>query len=223
MHAGQVVGVLAVQNRTARGYGEDEVEALQIIAIVLAEIVGGGQLVSPDELLETSGNVTLPQRLEGVPLAVGLADGQVVFHDPPIEVSQLVADDPDNEKIRLDQALSGLADAIDDLVEGAMARGGGEDSVILETYWMFSRDRGWRDRIDEAIRGGLTAEAAVQRVQVNTRERMSGKADPFFRERLQDLDDLSNRLLRHLTGATAASAMALPDNAVLVARTIGST
>ena len=47
-------------------------------------------------------------------------------------------------------------------------------------------------------------------------------ADPYLRERLHDLDDLSNRLLRTLTGhADSAAADALPDDAVLVAHNLG--
>src|SRR5438876_11687816 len=45
LRAGRVVGVLTVQNRTRRVYGEDEVEAMQIIASVLAEMLAGGELV----------------------------------------------------------------------------------------------------------------------------------------------------------------------------------
>ena len=221
LRAGSVVGVLAVQNRSPRAYAEDEVEALQTIAMVLAELVTSGQLVAADELLETEGNVTLPQRLEGTPLSDGLAHGDAVIHDPPVEVHALIADDPERETQRLEQALLDLSAAIDGMLAGLAARGGVEDRAILETYRMFAQDRGWRERIGEAIRGGLTADAAVQRVQLETRARMAQMREPFFRERLHDFEDLSNRLLRHLAGRGGLDPKNLPENAVLVARSLG--
>ncbi len=65
---------------------------------------------------------------------------------------------------------------------------------------MLAEDRGWANRIIEAIETGLTAEAAVQKVQNDMRARMRDIQDPYLRERLSDLDDLNNRLLRHLLG-----------------------
>ena len=42
----------------------------------------------------------------------------------------------------------------------------------------------------EAVVTGLTAEAAVERVQSDTRARMLRATDPYLRERLHDLDEL---------------------------------
>ena len=51
---------------------------------------------------------------------------------------------------------------------------------------------------------------------------MQRMQDPYLRERMHDLDDLSNRLLRILTGAVAtASRTDLPHNAIVVARNMG--
>ena len=93
---------------------------------------------------------------------------------------------------------------------------------MLETIRMFAHDKGWVNRLREAIDTGLTAEAAVERVQNDNRARMMRTPDPYLRERMHDLDDLSNRLLRILTGAMAtASRSDLPQNAIVVARNMG--
>ena len=69
---------------------------------------------------------------------------------------------------------------------------------------------------------GLTAEAAVERVQSDNRARMMRQTDPYLRERLHDLDDLANRLMRQLVGRDHAPPREqLPDNAILVARSMG--
>ena len=218
----RVVGVLVVQNRAQRVYTEDEVEALQTIAMVLAELVGSGELVPASELQEADGNVTLPQRMEGTSLSDGLGRGIAVMHEPPVEVHQLIAEDPLHEVEHLDRALAELGESLDGMLAGTGASLDGEHRAILETYRMFSRDRGWLSRIREAIEGGLTADAAVQRVQLDNRARMASVPDAYLRERLHDLEDLSNRLLRHLSGQpnTAASKQ-LPDNAIVIARNMG--
>jgi phosphotransferase system, enzyme I, PtsP len=99
---------------------------------------------------------------------------------------------------------------------------GGEHRDVLEAYRMFAHDRGWVHKLEEAVITGLTAEAAVERVQSDMRARMLRQTDPFLRERLHDLDDLANRLMRQLTGRDhAPSRESLPENAILVARSMG--
>ncbi|MBT3791147.1 MAG: phosphoenolpyruvate--protein phosphotransferase [Alphaproteobacteria bacterium] len=222
MRSGRVIGVLIVQNRTSRQYSEEEVEALQTVAMVLAELVGGGELIPAEELVETTGNVTLQDRLEGVMLAEGLAQGVAVLHEPRVEVKRLFAENPDVEQARFQAAMEALREAVDAMLESDAMAGAGEHRDIIETYRMFADDRGWIGRIEEAVASGLSAEAAVQRVQVDTRRRMMGVADPYIRERLHDLDDLANRLLRLLSGKPAtAAADDLPQDAVLIARNMG--
>jgi phosphotransferase system enzyme I (PtsP) len=78
------------------------------------------------------------------------------------------------------------------------------------------------DRLEEAIANGLTAEAAVERVQNDTRARMLRSTDLYIRDRLHDFDDLANRLLRVLTGGSSTLVpRELPENAILVARNMG--
>jgi len=98
----------------------------------------------------------------------------------------------------------------------------GEHKSVLETYKMFAYDEGWGRRINEAIDSGLTAEAAIERVQQRTRMRMREIQDPLLQERMHDLEDLSNRLLRIVSGqlGTAAS-IGLRGDSVLIAKNLG--
>ena len=189
--------------------------------MVLAELAASESLFgSPDAALEAV--TLLPERLEGLKLNEGLAMGRVVMHQPRVTIRQMVAENPVAERARLEAAVERMHSAIDALLARADLGGAGEHREILETYRMFAEDRGWLGRIGEAITAGLTAEAAVQRVQDDTRARMQQVTDSYLRERLADLEDLGNRLLRHLTGdRTAAQAGALPDDVVLVARSMG--
>lgn len=221
IRAGRVVGVLVVQNRTMREYDEDEIDAMQTIAMVLAELVGQGDLVDPAELSESEARRREPYTYDGVGLAEGLALGVAVLHEPRVAIDRLIAEDPQVELNRLAVAMASLRKRIDAMLDDQDVLAG-EQRDIIEAYRMFAHDRGWREKIEEAIKSGLTAEAAVERVQMETRARMGSITDPYLRERLSDLEDLANRLMRHLTGKTeTAAGDELPEEAILVARTMG--
>ena len=214
---GRVLGVIVVQNRTARSYGDEEIEALETIAMVLAELIVGGGVLPPG-----GSDTARPARLSGRRLSPGLAHGHVWQHIPYIAIPQLVAEDPALERERLDGALSAVRERLDTLTDRAEAAVGDEPRDILEAYQLFARDSGWLERIREGIFSGLTAEAAISKAQDETRRRMAKIEDPYIRERLQDFDDLANRLLRHLLGEDdEVHAAELPDDAVVVARNLG--
>jgi phosphotransferase system enzyme I (PtsP) len=221
IRSGRVRGVLVIQNRQRRNYVDDEIETLETIAMVVSELVGAGELVNPQEITTASDAGLLPQRIKGTTLSSGLAMGHAVLHQPRLTIREMVAEDPQVEQDRLLAAMASMHSAIDDMVVNSQATGSGEYVDILESYRMFAQDRGWLGRMREAIVQGLSAEAAVERVQNETRVRLGQVADPYLRERQQDFDDLTNRLLRHLSGKTDEPDLRLPEDAILVARSLG--
>jgi len=221
LRAGRVIGVLVIQNRTRRQYSEEEIETLETVAMVLAELVASGELVSQEELRPGDGIALLPLRLDGVTLCPGLARGIAVLHQATLQLQQLVAEDPAREAERLAAALMEMQSSIDQMLSAGDLAAHGEHFDVLETYRLFAQDQGWRNRMMEAVQSGLTAEAAVQKVQNDTRARMREVTDLYLRERLADLDDLANRLLRHLLGADLPTLRRLPEEAIVVARTMG--
>ena len=220
VRSGRVLGVLAVQNRTRRQYDEEEIETLQTIAMVLAEMVAAGHFVSPNEVQQVDGIGLLPLRIDGVQLTPGVAIGRAVLHEPRIMIQRVVAEDVAQELKRFQEALGGVREDVDRLLEAEDMQSG-EHREILETFRMFVDDRGWRERVREAIESGLTAEAAVQRAFDDVRARMGQSTDPYIRERLSDLQDLTNRLLLRLTGRAAADPNGLPDDMIVIARDMG--
>ena len=221
LRAGNTLGVLVVQNRARRTYSEEEVEALQTTAMVLAEMIASGELSA----LAPPGAEPAARRslhLKGKALSEGIALGHVVLHEPRVVVTNFIADDIPKELKHLELAVETLRTHLDELLEHGDVVEGGEHRDVLEAYRMFAYDRGWVHKLEEAVMTGLTAEAAVERVQSDTRARMLRQTDPFLRERLHDLDDLANRLMRQLTGRDhAPSRENLPENAILVARSMG--
>jgi phosphotransferase system enzyme I (PtsP) len=221
LRGGNSIGVLTVQNRTMRQYSDEEIEALQTTAMVLAETIASGGLVT--EGLTTEERREGAARFSGVPISEGVALGHVVLHEPRVVVTRLIAEDVEFERRRLAQSIEELTGMIDNMLErGDMARAG-EHREVLEAFRMFAHDHGWRRRLDEAMLTGLTAEAAVQRVRNDTRARMLRMPDTHARDRLHDIDDLSNRLLRLLAGGIGTAATgSLPQDAIVIARTMGA-
>ncbi|MFC5066842.1 phosphoenolpyruvate--protein phosphotransferase [Flaviflagellibacter deserti] len=221
LRAGNTLGVLVVQNKAHRTYSDEEVEALQTTAMVLAEMIASGEL-SAIARPGAEPAVRRPLNATGTPLADGIGLGHVVLHEPrTMATENLIAEDPAKEADRLDEAVEKLRVSLDQLLSEDHVAPAGEHREVLEAFRMFANDRGWARRMREAVLQGLTAEAAVERVQSDTRARMLRATDPYIRERLHDLDDLANRLLRVLTGRESGPAAGtMPENAILVARTM---
>ncbi|MBO9125892.1 MULTISPECIES: phosphoenolpyruvate--protein phosphotransferase [unclassified Rhizobium] len=222
LRAGRSLGVLVVQNKASRNYRDEELEALETTAMVLAEMIATGELkklTKPGLELDLTRSVTI----DGDTYNEGIGLGYVVLHEPRIVVTNLLNDDADKEIRRLAEALGSLRISIDDLLSQRDVSMEGEHREVLETYRMFAHDQGWVRKLEEAIRNGLTAEAAVEKVQSDTKARMMRLTDPYLRERMHDFEDLANRLLRQLTGYTGrTSGDGFPGDAIILARAMGA-
>ncbi|MEE8438260.1 MAG: phosphoenolpyruvate--protein phosphotransferase [Micropepsaceae bacterium] len=218
----QVIGVLTVQNLTARHYDEEEVEALLTVAMVLAEVVAQGGLYDLGELEDITLSSTRPLHFKGEGIADGMAIGPIFLHEPRVKIERMIADDPVAELQRLEFALLELRASVDEMLESSELNLAGETRDVIEAYRLFANDQGWRQRLRDAVRSGLTAEAAVERVQDETRARMNRTIDPYLRERLHDFDDLARRLVRHLVrGGSPWEAQSPLAGSIVVARAMG--
>ena len=221
LRGGNTLGVLVVQNRASRTYSEEEVEALQVTSMLLAEMIASGELQS---IVRPGDDIALhrPLALTGTAISDGIGLGHVVLHEPRVVVKQLVAENVSGEMRRLDAAIEDMRENLNRLIEQGDILGTGEHRDVLEAMRMVANDRGWMRRLREAIATGLTAEAAVESVQNDARAKLQRSTDPYMRDRLHDLDDLANRLLHKLTGQSfVVDRASMPDNAILVARTMG--
>ncbi len=212
---GRVLGVLAVQNRAPRRYADDEVELLETVAMLLAEVLAAA---GATDGAEQGVGATMPRQFQATPLAPGIAIGPIVLHGAGAPLRRLLADDPAQETMRLDLAIASMRRTLDDLIETRLPAGDGPREV-LEATRLVAADSGWMRRVREAVSNGLTAEAAVHRVANELRDRMRRIADPYLRERLADMEDLAGRLLAALDGGEVLPA--IPQGAILFARRLG--
>ncbi len=222
LQSSKVVGVLVVQDKQEKTFSSDQIEVLQTVAMVLSELNQSGKLVSRTELREGSSTTLYSQHMVGMKFAPGIARGIAIMHRKRIDVKISVADDPGHELERLQMGLNGLQDSIDALIKQAELEGGEEQRDIMEAYQMFAHDKGWINQIVEGINNGLTAESAVRKAQDEMAVRMSEVQSEYIRDRLHDLEDVSNRLIQQLSGEhRSVNPGELPARFILVARELG--
>ena len=214
---GDTLGVLVVQSKTAREFNPDEVYALEVVAMVLAEMTELGAFVGEGAAM--SARHSQPAMMRGTVAQEGVAEGHIWLHEPRVVVSNLISDDPKSEAKRLTEAVDTLRLSVDQMM--TMSMGDKDQQEVIQTYRMFANSKSWMKRMQADIVQGLSAEAAVEKEQSLARSRIGQSSDSYMRERLSDLDDLSNRLLRILTGQGSNTGAEMPSDPILVARNIG--
>ncbi len=221
LRTGGVTGVLVVQNRTERSYREEEIDTLQTISMVLAEIVHTLETTpaaqsAPERRVRGPGGGNLKGRI----FCEGLGFGRAVLHDPVVPAAKFFSSDQIAESERLNAGLIDLRASIDRmmLIDGAAL--GGDPRDVMEAYRLLAEDPSWAEKLHEGIRSGLSAEASVDRARREHRARLMNARDPYLRERLHDLEDLDNRLLRVLGGEEGKPKIT-GERSVLVARRLG--
>ncbi|MEM0906742.1 MAG: phosphoenolpyruvate--protein phosphotransferase [Pseudomonadota bacterium] len=220
LRSGRMIGVLTVQNRAPKRYDNEEVEALQTTAMVIAEIAGTGDL---DKIPQPTAALDIKRQLHvsGASLNEGIGLGRAVLHEPRVVVTELLSDDVDHEISRLETALDKVRGHLKAHLSRTDLAGREESRDVLEAFLMIAQDRGWARKMSDVVQSGLTAEAAVERVQSDNRARLLRSTDRFVRERLHDLDDLANRLLRELQGRHSTAMADITGDAIIVARSMG--
>ena len=222
LHSHKVIGVLVVQSKQSRNYTPELLEILHTVAMVISELVIGTKLVDAFDIAGAEHPALQSQQFTGLTLAPGIAKAPIVLHRPKIEITELVAESPEDEEARFKGALVSLQQSVDAMISAAGLQEGTAQHDILESYRLFSQDRGWIERIIEAIHTGLSAEAAVRKVQEEMHARLSKISSAYIQERVHDLEDLSERLLYHLAGIEPNAAHGeLPDAFILLAKNLG--
>jgi len=214
---GDTLGVLVAQSKTAREFNTDEVYALEVVAMVLAEMTELGAFVGEGAAMSARHSQAV--LLRGTVAQEGVAEGHIWLHEPRVVVSNPFADDPERETQRLTDAVDALRLSVDQMM--TMSIGDKDQQEVIQTYRMFANSKSWMSRMQADITQGLSAEAAVEKEQSLARARIGQSSDSYMRERLSDLDDLSNRLLRILTGQGSDTGAEMPADPILVARNIG--
>jgi len=218
LRGGAAVGVLVIQHAQDRSYSGDDIEAVAIVAALMAEVAA-----DPDFAAFVAAGTAAPAaRLTGARLSPGLAIGVAALRDPPLPIQRMVAEDESEELRRLAQGVDRMRNELDTLLDDPSLDHAGEHRDILDAFRLAASDDGWIRRIRAGIANGMTAEVAARRVQTEARIRMRRAQSAYLRDRLADMDDLAGRLVRAIAAQSGDDGMhALPPNAILFAHALG--
>ena len=186
------IGVLVIQSKAIHEYSRAEIEILETVAMVLAEIVASDEMSNyKKELIKERGLVTR-ERVKGLSLSKGYGLGQAVIHRRRSGCqTRFLPRTKKKELERLQVAHRQMNDDLDEKLNSTKL-GIGEHVDILDTYRMFAKDKGWYKKIADNVNSGLTAEAAVERAYEDMWNRLSATNDQYLKERLHDLRDVAD-------------------------------
>lgn len=139
----------------------------------------------------------IPSLLKGASLSSGWGLGYAFLHcvqNKTLSEKEIIVD---SEKDRLSKAFLALQQEINILFSSAAEHLPADSSQILEIYRHLAADVGWKRRLFREIEKGLFAENAIRVVLAEFKS--TYMENLFWKTRFDDLEDLSNRLQRHLT------------------------
>lgn len=216
----RTIGVLALYNTAEKERPEADVELLETIAMMLAEILASEEVTAYKKSLIKSRGLSTKERIKGLSLNKGYGIGTAVVHRRRQSVTNIFAEDKEKELRRLEMAHHQMNEDLDNKFNSTKL-GLGEHVDILDAYRMFAKDKGWYSKIADNIKGGLAAEAAVERAYEDMWNRLSASSDSYMRERLHDLRDVADRLQSYLSGDYNRVSEVEAKDLIIVAQTMG--
>lgn len=216
----RTIGVLTLYNANEVEYSEMDLELLETIAMVLAEIVVSAEMSEYKKSLIKSRGIAAKDKIKGVSLNKGYGIGAAVLHRRRQSVTNIFAEDKEKELRRLEMAHHKMNEDLDAKFTSTKL-GIGEHLDILDAYRMFAKDKGWYSKIATNINSGLAAEAAVERAYEDMWNRLSASSDNYLKERLHDLRDVADRLQSYLSGDFNDAPKADAKDIIIVAQTMG--
>ncbi len=193
------IGVLTLQNKEVHEYSRLETDILETIAMVLSEVLVSEEMTEYKKTLIKERGIATRERIKGLSLSKGYGIGNAVVHRRRQSVTKIFAEDKEKELQRLETAHRQMNEDLDKKFTSTKL-GIGEHVDILDAYRMFAKDKGWYKKIEDNVKSGLTAEAAVERAYEDMWNRLSGTNDSYLKERLHDLRDVADRLQSYLSG-----------------------
>jgi len=226
MHQGGLLGILVVQQRETRQFAEEEEAFLVTLSAQLAgEIAHARAKGALQELSKKRRRKKTEMVLKGVPGAPGIAIGHAVVVYPPADLDAVPDRPPENieDEITLfEDALSAARNEIHELQIRARSTLSVAENALFDAYSRILDSRTLMNEIEEEIRGGLWAQAALKRVIKRHILQFESLEDPYLKERATDFRDLGRRILAQLQ-SKKREAPEYPKNTILVSDEITAT
>ncbi|HVN86281.1 MAG TPA: phosphoenolpyruvate--protein phosphotransferase [Candidatus Binatia bacterium] len=229
------LGVLVVQTSRRRRFTRDQIRLLKAIAVPISSLLVRVQLqeslqskeaerqTAHDRMIEATQRLQAYERehaarqplaagtgrLGGLGASPGFGIGRAHLLAPQVSFAGL----PEQRRGSIKRECGRLRTAIDRSVE-EIARLAQRvaatlpeiDAAMFEAQGLMLSDPHFVSRLENRIRDGATAEHALNQVQAEMVEEFSRLDDTYLRDRMFDIKDISQRLLRNLLGVSEREA-----------------
>ena len=224
MHRRKVLGVLVVQQRDNRRFGEGEVAFMVTLSAQLSGVVAHAKVLGQMEVVRSS-RATATQTYQGITGASGVTLGRAVVLYPPADLEQVpdrAVEDIDTELALLKKALESVREDVEALDERMADTLMPEERALFDVYLRMLDDNALGGEIAERIEAGNWAQGALREVIDEHMQNFALMDDPYLRERMSDVRDLGLRLLAQLQEQEAEETREFPENSILVGEDIST-
>jgi phosphotransferase system enzyme I (PtsP) len=219
---GVTIGVLVVQTREPRQFDAHEVAMFQTCAQLIAPIVINARLLSlvgetEEDIARTSAELALhgirvkaakgPRQrsvaLRGLGTSRGIAIGRIHRLENPLDLAALdYQPNPDaaREEQDLMRALQDARRALDATSEEVGDQFGPDFSAVFHTHIQILEDKGFVTKLRDEMSDTANAHQALRNVIDAYRRTFSRIEDPYFRDRIADVEDVGRRVMEQLLG-----------------------
>ena len=157
------------------------------------------------------------QSYQGKSVYKGIAMGPVVvLKKNDYQVKRTRVEDPEAEIKRVDEALEKSKEQLQKLYDKAVQEVGEASAAIFEVHQMMLEDDDYLEAIQNTIRTEqINAEYAVAATGDNFAEMFASMDDDYMKARSADIKDISERLVRNLSGQDDADLSSIEPSIIV--------
>ncbi len=215
-----VTGAFVLLKDGIKGFTEAEIAEIETLCLPLADLLSMRVFEEHKSQIIREKGIVVRNALRGTVMNKGYGVGRAVLHYRQREIVNMFADNIELEQSKLAEGRRKMVEYIDNKITQA-GNYIGNTTDIMEAYRMFATDKGWYKKISADIAKGYTAEAAVEHVYEDMWNRLSETSDPYIKEKLYDLRDVSDRLRAFIIGDASPKNVAPDEDMVVIAQTMG--
>ncbi len=149
-------------------------------------------------------------RFKGIPVSRGIARGPVfvrggVFEEP--DTYDLSESELEDELARFEEGLVKTREQIRELQQSIAQDVGGTDASIFDAHLLVLEDRSVLDEVVRSLREEqVNIESIFYRIMNRYMDSLRKIDDPYLRERVVDIEDVTKRVVGNLTRTSASAA-----------------
>ena len=214
------IGAVVLIKHNTAGFDDVQTEEAETLCLPLTDLLSSRAFEDYKNRLVREKGIVMREALHGVSMNKGYGVGKAILHYRQRELVNIFADNVELEQSKLAEGRRKMVEYIDKKIAQAESYMG-NTTEIMEAYRLFALDKGWYKKISADIAKGYTAEAAVEHVYEDMWSKLSATSDPYIKEKLYDLRDVSDRLRAFIGGDIEREFVSGDEDIVVIAQSMG--